>query len=146
MAVEHDLYNRFEANKELPDDLDTRIEELWLLRKEVELIGSKKVSRQFGGILFEISSAHHWANLGDSGLTLNHCDNIRHMTYYLESLARADLTNDKEELRSWNQSRNPIKRWQQRRRRRFARQFNRMSGTAESWEVSRQQETGSEGS
>ena len=89
----------------MPDDLEDREAAVYRVLDEVRLIGPSAVIEQLGGIAQEVSAGHAATRSGQPGPALDRCDNRRHMGYYLMALARADLTNDRRELRKWGQRR-----------------------------------------
>ncbi len=100
--VQDAVYDRFERDQPLPDDLAAVFAELKVASTKVQLVGSEEVSEVAERLTVEASIAISRAKADTAGKALDACDNIRHTLYYLTDLMRSELTSNKAAVRPWH--------------------------------------------
>lgn len=100
--IQDAVYDRFERDQPLPDDLAAVFAELQIANRKVQLEGSQEVSEVTERLTVEGSVALTHTGAGASGKALDACDNIRHTLYYLTDLMRSELTSNKAAVRPWH--------------------------------------------
>lgn len=100
--IQDAVYNRFELDRPLPDDLAEVFTKLEVARTKTQLVGSEEVREVTERLTVEASVAMTNAKANRDGKALDACDNIRHTLYYLTDLMRSELTSNKEAVRQWH--------------------------------------------
>ena len=90
--IQDAVYDRFEQDSPLPDELAEVFAELKVASTKVQLVGSEEVSKVAERLTVVGAVAIAHAKTGISGKALDACDNIRHTLYYLTDLMRSELT------------------------------------------------------
>ena len=100
--IQDAVFNRFELDQPLPDDLAgmlTELEAAWL---KVQLVGSENVQKVTQELNIKAHEAVTSARAGATGRALDACDSIRATSYYLTDLMRSELTSNKAAVRPWH--------------------------------------------
>jgi hypothetical protein len=100
--IQDAVFNHFELDEPLPDDLSETMTNLNAAGTKVRLIGSVEVQEVTERLVIEGASAVSHARQDQSGKGLDACDNIRHTLYYFTDLVRAELTNDRTAVALWH--------------------------------------------
>ena len=100
--IQDAVFDRFEDDPPLPDDLGGTLAELEVARMKTQLVGSEEVREVTEKLTVEASVAMTHAKANRNGKALDACDNIRHTLYYLTDLMRSELTSNKEAVRQWH--------------------------------------------